>query len=75
MDIIGAPAKPLRYCCYIKQLTCGCCCSSQVQYPNALRTMEMDLSNIRLAAQYLSKTVSHAILVLAVFFKAEHPTQ
>jgi predicted unusual protein kinase regulating ubiquinone biosynthesis (AarF/ABC1/UbiB family) len=34
----------------------------QVQYPNALRTMEMDLSNIRLAAQYLSKTVSHSSL-------------
>ncbi len=28
----------------------------QVQYPDALRTMEMDLGNIRLAAQYLSKT-------------------
>ena len=28
----------------------------QVQYPDALRIMEMDLGNIRLAAQYLTKT-------------------
>lgn len=28
----------------------------QVQYPDALKTMEMDLGNIRTAAWYLSKT-------------------
>lgn len=32
------------------------CAAAQVQYPDALKTMEMDLGNIRTAAWYLSKT-------------------
>ena len=31
-------------------------CLSQVQYPDAQKTMEMDLKNIRTAAWYLTKT-------------------
>ena len=31
-------------------------CVTQVQYPDALETMSLDLKNIRLAASYLSKT-------------------
>ncbi len=31
-------------------------CHLQVQYPDAQKTMEMDLKNIRTAAWYLTKT-------------------
>jgi ABC1 atypical kinase-like domain len=31
-------------------------CLAQVQYPDALETMKLDLSNIRMAAAFLSKT-------------------
>jgi hypothetical protein len=42
------------------------CMVPQVQYPDALPTMSLDLSNIRLAAAFLSKTEIKFDLVSAV---------
>lgn len=48
---------------------CLCPCGAavpQVQYPDALPTMALDLSNIRLAAAFLAKTEIRFDLVSAV---------